>query len=57
MPLTEELQYFADHLNMEKPKTANGEHALEVVKILTEAGLQLEKNGKNINISSMNLPM
>ena len=46
MPLTEQLQYFAKYLNMEKPEIANGEHALEVVKILTEAGLQLEKNGK-----------
>ena len=41
MPLTEELEYFINHLNGEKPKTANGEQGLEVVKILVETSEQL----------------
>lgn len=37
MPLTEELIYFINHLDNNKIEIANGEHALEVVKILVEA--------------------
>ena len=43
MALTEELQYFVDHLEGKKPNIANGNHALEVMKILTEASQQLTK--------------
>ncbi len=43
MPLTEELRYFVDHLDGTKPIKANGEHALEVTKILVKASEQLEK--------------
>ncbi len=46
MPLTEELQYFANHLGNTKPKIANGEHALEVMQILIEASNRLERYGK-----------
>jgi UDP-2-acetamido-3-amino-2,3-dideoxy-glucuronate N-acetyltransferase len=42
MPLTEELSYFVDHLNGKKPKISNGEHALDVTRILVDAGRQLE---------------
>ena len=41
MPLTKELKYFVDHLNGEKINIANGEHGLEVVKILVKASEQL----------------
>jgi len=44
MALTEELQYFVDHLNGTPPKIANGKHALEVNKILVEASDQLQSN-------------
>jgi len=43
MPLTEELRYFVDHLDGTKPIKANGEHALEVMKILVKVSEQLEK--------------
>jgi hypothetical protein len=36
MPLTEELNYFVNHLD-KKQIVANGQHALEVTKILLEA--------------------
>ena len=42
--LTEELFYFSSHLNNKIPKIANGQHALQVMKILIEASEQLEKN-------------
>ncbi len=41
MPLAEELEYFINHLNGEKPMIANGEHGLEVVKILVNASSQV----------------
>ena len=44
MALTEELLYFSNHLNNKIPKVANGQHALEVMKILIEASDQLENN-------------
>ena len=40
-PLTEELQYFINHLENGQPTIANGQHALEVISILTEASKQL----------------
>ena len=43
MALTNELQYFVDHLGGKKPEIANGEHALEVMQILINASEQLEK--------------
>ena len=42
LPLTEELSYFVDHLDGEKPKISNGKHALDVTRILVDAGSQLE---------------
>jgi len=42
MALTEELQYFVDHLDGDKPTIANGKHALEVMQILIEASQQLK---------------
>ena len=42
MPLTEELSYFVDHLDGKKPEISNGEHALNVTRILVDAGQQLE---------------
>jgi UDP-2-acetamido-3-amino-2,3-dideoxy-glucuronate N-acetyltransferase len=42
MALTEELKYFVDHLNGPKPSIANGQHALEVMKVLMRASEQLE---------------
>ena len=44
MALTEELLYFSNHLNNKIPKVADGQHALEVMKILIEASEQLENN-------------
>ena len=41
MPLTEELSYFIDHLDGKKPKIANGENGLEVMKVLVKASEQL----------------
>ena len=41
---TEELLDFSNHLNNKIPKVANGQHALEVMKILIEASEQLENN-------------
>lgn len=45
MALTEELQYFVSHLDGKKPNIANGQHALEVIKILIIANKQLENIG------------
>jgi predicted dehydrogenase len=42
MALTEELKYFVEHLGSKKLTIANGEHALEVTKILVKASKQLE---------------
>ncbi len=42
MPLTEELSYFVDHLDGKKPEISNGEHALDVTRILVDASRQLE---------------
>jgi hypothetical protein len=44
MALTEELLYFSNHLNNKIPKVANGQHALQVMRILIEASEQLENN-------------
>jgi predicted dehydrogenase len=44
MALTEELLYFSNHLNNKVPKVANGQHALQVMRILIEASEQLENN-------------
>ena len=41
MPLTEQLKYFAQHLNEKKPLISNGRDGLEVVKILVKASEQL----------------
>ncbi len=41
MPLAEQLQYFINHLNGEKPIIADGKHGLEVVKILVNASNQV----------------
>tara|TARA_B100002051_G_scaffold242463_1_gene247687 strand:- start:1218 stop:2174 length:957 start_codon:yes stop_codon:yes gene_type:complete len=41
MPLTEQLKYFLNHLDGKKPKIANGESGLEVIKILVKASEQL----------------
>ena len=42
MPLSEELKYFVEHLDGAILQIANGQHALEVTKILVEASNQLE---------------
>ena len=42
MPLSEELKYFVEHLDGTVLQIANGQHALEVTKILVEASNQLE---------------
>ena len=42
IPLSEELKYFVEHLNGAVLHKANGQHALEVTKILSEASNQLE---------------
>ena len=42
MPLTEELSYFVDHLDGKNLEISNGEHALDVTRILVDAGRQLE---------------
>lgn len=42
MPLTKELSYFIDHLDGKKLKISNGQHALDVTRILVDAGRQLE---------------
>ncbi len=41
MPLTEQFEYFINHLNGNKPKIANGEQGVEVVKILVKASKQI----------------
>jgi len=41
-PLMNELEYFVNHLDGKKPKISNGEHALDVTRILVDAGRQLE---------------
>ncbi len=45
MPLDKELQYFVDHLNGEPINKANGESAIEIMKILETATKSL-KEGK-----------
>ena len=42
MALTEELKYFVNHIEGNKPEIANGRHALDVTKILVEASKQVE---------------
>ena len=42
MPLMEQLSYFVNHLNGKKLEISNGEHALDVTRILVDAGSQLE---------------
>ena len=41
MPLKIELNYFLNHLNDKKPLIANGEHAIEVIRILDKASKQI----------------
>ena len=41
MPLTEQLSYFINHLDSEKPKIANGENGLDVMKVLVKESEQL----------------
>ena len=41
MPLSEELEYFCNHLDGNKIKLSNGEHALRVTNILVSASKQL----------------
>jgi len=43
MPLTRELKYFVDHLNGEPIKKANGESAIDVMKILEAATENITK--------------
>ena len=43
MPLTEEIEYFIDHLNGKTIRYSNAEKGLEVVKILVESTRQLLK--------------
>ena len=45
-PLTEELKYFVDHLDGKSLSIANGDHALEVSKILLEAASKLQSTAK-----------
>lgn len=42
MALSEELLYFIKHLNGEKLKIANGDHAIQVIRILVEASSQIQ---------------
>ena len=42
MPLMEELSYFVDHLDGKNLEISNGEQALDVTRILVNAGRQLE---------------
>ena len=42
MPLTEELIYFSNHLNVTPLQIANSQHALEVTKLLVKASKSLE---------------
>ena len=42
LPFTNELSYFVNHLNANKPRISNGKHALDVTRILVDAGRQLE---------------
>jgi len=41
MPLNEEMKYFINVINHNKPNIADGNHALEVIKILIEASKKL----------------
>tara|TARA_B100000519_G_scaffold18677_1_gene13622 strand:+ start:4589 stop:5548 length:960 start_codon:yes stop_codon:yes gene_type:complete len=41
MPLTSEFEYFLEHLSNKKLEIANGEHGLEVMKILVKASEQI----------------
>ena len=43
LPLTSELEYFVKHCSSRKVKISNGEHGLEVVKILVNASNKLLK--------------
>ena len=43
MPLKEELSYFINSLGKNKPQIANGDHALEVIKILSEVSSHLKE--------------
>ena len=43
LPLTNELKYFLSKLNAEKIEIANGDSAVEVIKILEEATISLNK--------------
>lgn len=44
MPLSEEIEYFCNHLDGNKIKFSNGEHALRVTNILVSASKQLINN-------------
>ena len=44
MPLTEQLRYFADHLNGKTIEISNSEHGIEVLRILEMASDSLIKN-------------
>ena len=41
--LTEESQYFIEHLDGKKPKLTNGKHVLSVMEILITASRELEE--------------
>jgi len=41
-PLTNQMKYFIDHLDGNEVKISNGQHALEVLKILIDASRQIE---------------
>ena len=43
MPLTVEFEYFLECMDKKKPMISNGEHGLEVVKILVETTKQFQK--------------
>tara|TARA_B100002052_G_scaffold281543_1_gene290674 strand:- start:179 stop:1138 length:960 start_codon:yes stop_codon:yes gene_type:complete len=43
MPLTAEFEYFLECMDNNKPMISNGEHGLEVVKILVETTKQFQK--------------
>ncbi len=42
MPLTEELKYFIEYLGHHESMITNGKHAVDVIKILVEASVQLQ---------------
>ena len=46
LPLTNELKYFLSNLNSEKIEIANGDSAVEVIKVLEQATISInEKKG------------